>query len=192
MVASACPQRLEHPRISATAARRPRTGRPRSRLGRRHRSPQAGRGPGVGGSAERGFALSDLVFWFPWDELYLAIGKWARRQVGGFAASGLAFGFPRANFYSARAKLTEHRVGDFAVGLKLLFARDRIAFGVVDRPRVPEQIAEIEKSDSGENETERPQGQPDPRGIPPDTASQGTKSRLSCLRQLFRRNALTH
>jgi hypothetical protein len=43
-----------------------------------------------------------------------------------------------------RAKLTEHRVGDFAVGLNLLFARDRIAFGVVDRPRVPVQTAEIE------------------------------------------------
>jgi hypothetical protein len=77
-----------------------------------------------------------------------------------------------------RAKLTEHRVGDFAVGLNLLFARNRLAFGVVDRPRVPEQIAEIEKSDSGENETKRPQGQPDPHGrVPPDTANQGTKSR---------------
>jgi hypothetical protein len=48
-----------------------------------------------------------------------------------------------------------------------------LLFGVINRPRVPEQIAEIEKSDSGENETKRPQGQPDPHGrIPPDTANQ--------------------
>src|SRR5947209_3158194 len=43
---------------------------------------------------------------------------------------------------SARAELTEDRIGEFAVGLDVLFARDRVALGVVDGPGVAEQFTE--------------------------------------------------
>jgi hypothetical protein len=49
------------------------------------------------------------------------------RSVDVFPGSATFYG--RIVPLAFRAKLTEHRFGDFAVGLNLLFARDRIAFG---------------------------------------------------------------